>query len=129
MAAGSVAAPDEWRTVLVVEDDLPLLEVLGMLLEFEHFRCIPAADGLQALELLEDQRPALVILDWLIPKMSGPEVLAAIRERYGAKVPVLVLSAIADAEEARQAGADDYLRKPYAIEELVAAIRRLLQPR
>jgi DNA-binding response OmpR family regulator len=129
MAAGSGSASDGRGTVLVVEDDLPLLEVLGMLLEFEHFRCLPAADGLRALELLEEQRPALVILDWLLPKMSGPQVLAAIRERYGSKVPVLVLSAIADAEQARQAGADDYLRKPYAIEELVAAIQRLIQPR
>jgi DNA-binding response OmpR family regulator len=114
------------QTILVVEDDPALLEVLGMLLDYERFRCVPAADGRQALDWLAEGRPALVVLDWLLPKVSGGQVLAAVRERYGQEVPVLVLSAVADAEQAREAGADAYLRKPYAVEELVGTIRQLL---
>jgi len=126
MAAGPDASQSAARTILVVEDNPDLLEVLGMLLEYERFHCAWAADGRQALEWLAERRPALVILDWVLPRVGGAQVLAAIRERYGAGVPVLVLSAVADAEQAAQAGADAYLRKPYAVEELVAAIRRLL---
>jgi DNA-binding response OmpR family regulator len=58
--------------------------------------------------------------------VSGPQVLAAVRERYGAGVPVLVLSAVADDGRVLEAGADAFLRKPYVVEELVEAIRRLL---
>ncbi len=127
MPAAPGATPSIIRTILAVEDDRALLEVLGMLLDYERFRCIPAADGRQALALLAQERPALVLLDWVLPGVGGPAVLAAIRERYGAEVPVLVLSALASAEEALAAGADAYLRKPYAVEELVGAIRRLFE--
>jgi DNA-binding response OmpR family regulator len=122
MVAGLAAT----QAILVVEDNAELLEVLRMLLDYERFRCLPAADGRQALAMLAEERPALVILDWVLPRVGGPAVLAAVRERYGAGVPVLVLSAVAAAWEAREAGADAYLRKPYAVEELVGVVRRLL---
>ena len=121
-------APSTRQSILVVEDNPQLLEVLGILLDFERYRVTLKADGQEALNWLARQRPALVILDWRLPKMSGDRVLAGIRERYGARVPILVLSAVADSAEARDAHADAYLRKPYAIEELVATIRRLLAP-
>jgi len=114
------------RTILVVEDNPRLLEVLGMLLDYEQYACVLAADGQAALDWLARRRPALVILDWLLPGMAGGKVLEATRKRYGAAVPVLVLSAVADSQEARQAGADAYLRKPYAIDQLVGTIQRLL---
>jgi DNA-binding response OmpR family regulator len=110
----------------VVEDNPKLRDVLGMLLEFERMRFDLVADGQQALDWLASQRPALVILDWRLPKVGGAQVVRAIRELYGSEVPILVLSAAVDAAEARQAGADGHLRKPYAVEDLVAAIRRLL---
>ncbi len=126
MAIARAADPQEWRTILVVEDDHALLTVLGMLLDFERFHFVPASDGQEALDWLADHRPALVILDWRLPKVGGAQVMVAIRRRYGAGVPVLVLSAVADLTEVRQAGADLYMRKPYAVEDLVEAIRRLL---
>ena len=119
-------APSTRQSILVVEDNPQLLAVLWILLDFERYRVTLKADGQEALDWLARRRPALVILDWRLPKVGGDRVLAAIRERYGACVPILVLSAVADSAEARQARADAYLRKPYAIEELVATIRRLL---
>jgi DNA-binding response OmpR family regulator len=114
------------QTILVVEDNPNLLEVLGMLLDYEQYRCVLTADGQGALDWLARQRPALVILDWLLPGVGGGAVLDATRARYGADVPIVVLSAMADTTDVRQAGADAYLRKPYAIPELVATIQRLL---
>lgn len=113
-------------TILVVEDDRSLLMVLGMLLDFERIRFVQAQDGQQAIEWLAEHRPSLVILDWRLPKIGGAQVITAIRERYRGRVPVLVLSAVADADEVRGAGADLYMRKPYAVEELVGAIEQLL---
>ncbi len=110
--------------VLIVEDDHRLMMVLGMLLEFEHFRFAEAKDGQEALDWLASHRPALVILDWLLPKVAGARVLEAVRSRYGTTVRVLVLSAVA--EEVRDTGADAYVRKPYVVEELVEVIRKLL---
>jgi DNA-binding response OmpR family regulator len=112
--------------ILVVEDNRRLLDVLGMMLEFEHFNFVLMADGQQALDWLATQRPSLVILDWALPKVHGGQVVRAIRAHHGAEVPILVLSAVADAEDARQAGVDGYLRKPYAIEDLLGTIRHLL---
>ena len=114
------------QPILVVEDNPALLEVLGMLLNYEHFRVALTADGQEALDWLARRRPALVILDWILPKAGGHLVLAATRARYGAQVPVLVVSVVADAEDARRAGADAYLCKPYAVEQLVGVIHRLL---
>jgi DNA-binding response OmpR family regulator len=114
------------RTILVVEDNPNLLAVLGILLDYEQYCCVLTADGQEALAWLAHRRPALVILDWLLPGVDGGTVLEATRARYGTTVPILVLSAVADASEVRQAGADAYLRKPYAIPDLVHIIHRLL---
>ncbi|HVA91226.1 MAG TPA: response regulator [Chloroflexota bacterium] len=123
MEIADVATPSS-PLILIVEDDQRLMMVLGMLLEFEQFRFAEATDGQAALDWLASNRPALVILDWLLPKLGGAQVLAAVRDSYGTKVPVLVLSAVA--EEVRGTGADAYMRKPYIIEELVGVIRQLL---
>jgi DNA-binding response OmpR family regulator len=127
MVAGAAPTLRTSQTILVVEDNPNLLEVLGMLLDYERFCVAGAADGRRALEWLAGRRPALVILDWLLPGVAGAEVLAAIRGRYGAEVPVLVLSAVADGGQVLEAGADAFLRKPYVVEELVGAIHRLLE--
>src|SRR5579871_5732894 len=125
------AVPATWTSaspaILVVEDNTDLLVVLGMLLDYEHLPYVPAADGNVALDRLAEARPSLVILDWRLPQQGGPGLLAAIRKRYGARVPVLVLSAVADGEQARAAGADAFLRKPYVVEELVEKIRLLVR--
>ncbi len=114
------------KLILVVEDNPRLLEVLGILLDYEHYRAALTSDGQEALDWLERRRPAMVILDWRLPTVGGDRVLAGTRERYGERVPILVLSAVADSEEALRAGADAYIRKPYSIPELVGTIRELL---
>jgi len=112
--------------ILIVEDDDRLMTVLGMLLEFESYGFLRASNGQEALDWLASIRPALVILDWRLPKIGGARVLADVRARFGQRVPVLVLSAIAEDEDVQAAGADAYLRKPYAVEALVETIRQLL---
>ena len=114
------------RPILVVEDNPEQLEMLGILLHSDHYAVDLTADGRQALDRLDRQRPALVILDWYLPNISGSLVAGAIRERYGTQVPILVLSAFAVGTEAMAAGADAFLSKPYHIAELVGTIRWLL---
>ena len=114
------------QAILLVEDDDALRQVQGMLLDYEKLHFVAVTDGEEALTWLADHHPALVVLDWRLPRVGGAQVLAAVRERYGNHVPVLVVSAVADAEDVRAACADAYLRKPYAVEELVTVIRRLL---
>lgn len=87
MARGPVAAPRTSQTILVVEDNAPLREVLGILLDYEWFRVAGAADGRQALDWLEQHCPALVILDWLLPRVGGAEVLAASAGAMGPRCP------------------------------------------
>ncbi len=114
------------QCILLVEDDPEVLEVLGLLLHFEHYRVAFTADGQEALDWLARRRPALMIVDWLLPTIGGAGVVAAVRARYGATVPILVLSAVANPEAARRAGADAYLRKPCLTEQLVGTIHQLL---
>jgi DNA-binding response OmpR family regulator len=118
--------PGAQGPILVVEDNPEQLEMLGILLHNEHYVVGLTADGRQALDWLDRQRPALVILDWYLPKISGCHVTGAIRERYGTQVPILVLSVFAVGTEAMATGADAFLSKPYHLAELVGTIRRLL---
>ncbi len=99
--------------ILVVEDNPELLELIGLQLNLEHYRFALTADGEEALDWLAHRRPAMMILDWRLPGMGGDRVLAGARARYGAQVPILVLSGVADFEMPRNSGADAYLRKPY----------------
>ncbi|MFO0750806.1 MAG: response regulator transcription factor [Myxococcota bacterium] len=124
-------APRDRPTVLVVEDDRTLARGLVMNLELEGFRVLHAADGNQGLELALAHSPDLVVLDLMLPGLTGFEVVAELRQRER-PTPVLVLSArgeIADKVEALRLGADDYLTKPFSLKELVARIRaRLRRP-
>jgi DNA-binding response OmpR family regulator len=114
------------QPILVVEDDHSQLQMLGILLDYEHYAAALTENGQEALDWLAGHRPALVILDWYLPKVGGYVVARAIHERYGTQVPILVLSALADTTKVQAAGADAFLRKPYPIAELVGTIHRLL---
>ena len=115
-------------TILVVEDEERIRQFLQRGLGFEGYRVEAAADGPAALELARDNPPDLVLLDLMLPGMDGLEVCRRIRAV--SDVPILMLTAkeaIDDRVAGLDAGADDYLVKPFAFDELMARVRALLR--
>ena len=115
--------------ILVVDDERAVRESLGRALELEGYRVEYAADGGEALYRLESEQPDAIVLDVLMPGIDGLEVARRVR-RAGNRVPVLMLTAreeVQDRVAGLDAGADDYLTKPFALEELVARLRALLR--
>jgi two-component system response regulator MtrA len=116
--------------ILVVDDDHDLAEMLSMVLEAEGFQTTHAADGQTALTLFEQDHPDLVLLDVMLPGLTGIEVCEKIREESG--VPIIMLTARTDTQDVvkgLEAGADDYVVKPFNPTELMARIRaRLREP-
>jgi two-component system response regulator RegX3 len=114
--------------VLVVDDEPSVHEVVRAYLEREGFIVLSAHDGREALRLAEERRPALIVLDLMLPDVSGEEIAREVRRR--SDVPILMLTA-RSAEDDRVAGlelgADDYLTKPFSPRELVARIKAVLR--
>jgi DNA-binding response OmpR family regulator len=116
------------KRVLVVEDNRALLANLFAFLEPRGFALDAAQDGAAGLSLALDGNYDAVILDWMLPRLSGPEVVRKLRER-GSREPVLMLTARAelpDKLEGFRAGADDYLAKPFELAELEARLDALI---
>jgi two-component system response regulator MprA len=114
-------------SVLLADDDPQLRQFLELELQEEHYLVQSCGDGMGALTQVRQQEPDLLILDWMLPDLSGVEVCQRLRAT-GIKVPVLMLTgrdAVKDRVEALDAGADDYLVKPFSIEELLARLRAL----
>ncbi|HOI08852.1 MAG TPA: response regulator transcription factor [Myxococcota bacterium] len=119
--------PDE--TILVVEDDESLARGIAHNLRYEGYRVLQAADGPTGLRLAFDARPDLVILDLMLPRMRGQDVLAAMREA-GLATQVIILSARgqeADKVAGLRGGADDYVTKPFGVPELLARVEAALR--
>ena len=116
------------RTILVVDDEPTLRETVVDALQVEGFRVVSAADGLEALARFRDERPDLVLLDLMLPELSGIEVCRAIRVE--SDVPIIMLTA-RDSEVDKvvglELGADDYVTKPFSMRELSARIRALFR--
>ena len=116
------------RTILVVDDETTLRETLVDALEAEGFRVVSAADGREALTVFRAERPDLVLLDLMLPELSGIEVCRIIRAESG--VPIVMLTA-KDSELDKvvglELGADDYVTKPFSLRELSARIRAVLR--
>ena len=116
-------------TVLVVDDEAVLAEMVSMALRYEGWNIATAGDGSSAIASARAQRPDVVVLDVMLPDMSGLEVLQKLRED-NPQLPVLLLTA-KDAVEDRiaglTAGGDDYVTKPFSIEEVVLRVRALLR--
>jgi two-component system response regulator PrrA len=115
--------------VLVVDDDEAIRTALERALRLEGFAVQTAEDGQRALELVEESRPGVIVLDVVMPNLSGISVVSRLRAR-GNDVPICVLSArdeVQDRVAGLEAGADDYVIKPFDLEELVARLRALLR--
>ena len=117
--------------VLIVEDDPPITELLRYNLESAGFRASVAADGAQGLRLMGDDKPDLVVLDWMLPKLSGLEVCRTMRRTAGLTgLPVIMLTAKGEEDDrvrGLNAGADDYVVKPFSPNELIARIHAVLR--
>jgi DNA-binding response OmpR family regulator len=117
------------ETILVVEDDPAISMGLAKNLRFEGFEVLRAADGERGLELALDKRPDLILLDVMMPKLNGFEVLRELRRRE-VDVPVIVLTAKGeqmDKVRGLDLGADDYMTKPFSLQELVARVHAVLR--
>ena len=120
---------DSRPRVLVVDDDRAVRDSLRRSLEFNGYDVVLAADGAEGLVAVGSQHPDVVVVDVMMPRLDGIETTRALRAA-GNDVPVLVLTArdaVGDRVEGLDAGADDYLTKPFALEELLARLRALLR--
>jgi DNA-binding response OmpR family regulator len=117
--------------ILVVDDDAKIVRLVRTYLERDGFMVVTAADGPAALEAIEAHRPALVVLDLMLPELDGRAVIRAVRrDEEAARTPILVLSARSstiDRIAGLEDGADDYLPKPFSPAELVLRVKSILR--
>lgn len=117
--------------VLVVEDEPAQREVLAYNLEAEGFRVARAENGEEGLLLVDEEAPDVIVLDWMLPSVSGIEVCRRLKSRSETKgIPVIMLSARSeevDRVRGLETGADDYVIKPYSVVELMARVRTQLR--
>jgi len=119
---------DSDRPILVVDDDAKIVRLVRAYLEREGYRVVGATDGRAALAALEAERPALIVLDLMLPELDGLSVIRAVRLAAD-DTPVIILSArgaVADRISGLASGADDYLPKPFSPAELVLRVKRIL---
>jgi two-component system OmpR family response regulator len=115
--------------ILIVEDEAKLAQFVQLELSYEGYEVTVANDGLSGLMAARDQAPDLIILDWMMPGLTGVEVCRRLRQT-GTATPVILLTAkdeVSDRVEGLDAGADDYVVKPFSIEELLARVRAHLR--
>ena len=119
------------KTVLIIEDERPIVEILKFNLVREGYSTLEALDGLEGLEIARTKDPDLILLDVMLPGMNGFDICATLRQE-GFTVPILMLTA---REEERdkvfglEAGADDYITKPFSMHELLARVKANIRRR
>lgn len=117
--------------ILIVEDEAEIAQLIQLYLEKEGFSCRTCRDGISALQVFQEQKPDLLILDLMIPGLDGLEVCARVRQKPGTKDPFILMLTAKGEEIDRiiglSTGADDYMVKPFSPKELVARVRALLR--
>jgi two-component system phosphate regulon response regulator PhoB len=118
-------------TVLIIEDELAQREVLAYNLEADGFRVLRAENGEEGLLLVDEDMPDIIVLDWMMPNLSGIEVCRRLKTRTETRnIPIIMLSARSeevDKVRGLETGADDYVVKPYSVIELMARVRTQLR--
>ncbi len=121
----------ETKTVLIVDDEAAIRDMLKVALEMNGFRCLEAKNAYEAQVTMADHAPDLVLLDWMMPEVSGIELLRRWRRNPETKdIPVIMLTAKAEEEnlvKGLNSGADDYITKPFSPRELVARIKTVFR--
>jgi two-component system phosphate regulon response regulator PhoB len=118
--------------ILIVDDELPIREMIHTSLDMAGFQCQQAGDAKQAHQMIVDQRPALILLDWMLPNgVSGIDLCRRLkRDETLSEIPVIMLTARGEEDHKVQgldAGADDYMTKPFSTRELVSRIKAVLR--
>ena len=119
------------RTVLIVDDEPPIREMIAVALEMAGYRYLEAGDSKEAHSVIVDQKPDLILLDWMLPGTSGLEFARLLKkEESTAEIPIIMLTAKVDEDNkvvGLEAGADDYITKPFSPRELVARLKAVLR--
>ena len=119
------------RTILIVDDEAPIREMIAVALEMAGYQCLEAADSQQAHSLIVDHKPDLILLDWMLPGTSGIELARRLkRDELTAATPIIMLTAKGEEDnkvQGLEVGADDYITKPFSPRELVARLKAVLR--
>jgi two-component system, OmpR family, phosphate regulon response regulator PhoB len=119
------------KSILIVDDEAPIRDMLRVALEMADYRCFEACDAQAAMTLIVDHKPDLVLLDWMMPGTSGMELARRLkRDPMTADMPIIMLSAKGEEDnkiQGLETGADDYITKPFSPRELVARLKAVLR--
>lgn len=119
------------KKILIVDDEAVIREMISIALEMAGYQCIEAANAQQAHELVVDQKPDLILLDWMLPGSSGIELARRLkRDQLTRDIPIIMLTAKVDEDNkvhGLEVGADDYVTKPFSPRELVARLKAVLR--
>ncbi len=119
------------KTILVVDDEAPIREMIVIALEMSGFQCLEAGDAIQAHSLIVDKKPDLVLLDWMMPDISGIELARRLkRDEITRELPIIMLTAKGEEDhkiQGLETGADDYITKPFSTRELIARLKAVMR--
>ena len=119
------------KTILIVDDEAPIRDMLRIALEMAEYHCLEAEDAQAAHSLIIDQKPDLVLLDWMMPGTSGIELARRLkRDEVTSAIPIIMLTAKGEEDnkvQGLEVGADDYITKPFSPRELVARLKAVLR--
>ncbi|QEQ98208.1 phosphate regulon transcriptional regulator PhoB [Neptunomonas concharum] len=119
------------KQVLIVDDEAPIREMIAVALEMAGYDCLEAESAQEAHAMIVDQKPDMILLDWMMPNMSGIELARRLRkDEVTADIPIIMLTAKGEEEnkvKGLEAGVDDYITKPFSPRELVARLKAVLR--